>query len=480
MENRTLSGTRPPRLWNRLWIKLAVFGIFGVVLTHSLHLVVANRTTSAALVLGLQQEGRALAQIVARQGANALLLGDRVTLHELVAAAAGSGDVGYCFIQRGDQVVASSFDTGMPRALLSLVHHEEPIVVRNGNVRYLDIAQPMLTGGRATVRIGMNLHVLGPPRRQLSISLGTLALGVIISGILAAFIVGRRIARPVDKMVTALQSLDPAKRPEPLVESAPDEFGLLTRQVNEMRDRLYQAHQQQERARQEQMQTEKLASLGTLVAGVAHEVNNPLAGLKSCLEHLKRQDLPAGRREEYLQIMGEALDRIQGVVRQLLNFARIRPPRSTPQRMDELMARASGLVKPMLGASHITLLAEPGDHADTVVEVDKGQLDQALLNLLLNGIHVTPRGGELRLVACRRGDLVGLQVLDRGPGIPMALRDKVVDPFFTTKPEGQGTGLGLSVTRGIAEAHGGELTFDFPLDGGTAATIWLPVSESGE
>jgi len=479
VEDRPLSGPehspRRPRFWNRLWIKLAAFGIIGVVLTHSIHLVVANRTTSSALALGLQQEGRSLAQMVARQGANALLLGDRVALHELVEAAAASNDVGYCFIQRGDKVMASTFHDGTPKELVALSGHDQPVVVTNGNDRYLDIAQPMLTGERGTVRIGMNLHVLGPPRRRLSISLGMLALGVILSGVLAAFAVGKRMARPVDRMVQALQTLDPARKPQPLPDAAPDEFGILTRQVNEVRARLHGAYLQEERSRREQAQTEKLASLGTLVAGVAHEVNNPLAGMKSCLGHLSRKDLPVQRREQYLQLMAEGLERIQGVVQQLLNFARARPPRRTPSTIGELMESAAALVGPVIATSHITLRQEPDGLEDIRVKVDRGQLDQALLNLLLNGIHVTPRGGVLRLGASRHDGKVGIHVRDLGPGIPRALREKVVDPFFTTKPEGEGTGLGLSVTRGIAEAHGGELTFEFPPAGGTIATFWLPV-----
>lgn len=479
MEERPLSPAtsraRGVLLRNRLWVKLAVFAIVGVILTHSIHLVVANRTTSASLALGLLQEGRALAQMVARQGANALLLGDRVALHELVVAAAVSGDVGYCFIQKGDQVVASSFPDGTPAELLSLERHEEPLVVRNGGIRFLDISHPMLTGGLGTVRIGMNLHVLGPPRRRLSISLGSLALGVILSGILAAFAVGRRIARPVNRLVHAMQSLDPTKRPEPLPDTAPDEFGLLTRHVNEMRVRLYLANREQEVARREQMQTEKLASLGTLVAGVAHEVNNPLAGLKSCLGHLKRPDLPSVRREEYHELMGEALDRIQGVVQNLLNFARVGSPQRTPQIVGELITQVAAVVGPIIATSKISLRVEPDDQSELVVEVDKGQITQALVNLLLNGIHVTPWGGALRIGTTVRDGQVGIMVQDLGPGIPSALLAKIEDPFFTTKPEGQGTGLGLSVTRGIAEAHGGDLTFESPPQGGTVATLWLLV-----
>jgi signal transduction histidine kinase len=98
---------------------------------------------------------------------------------------------------------------------------------------------------------------------------------------------------------------------------------------------------------------------------------------------------------------------------------------------------------------------------------------QALLNLLLNAAYVTPDGGEIRIRHRERPGQRGISVEDDGPGIPAAVRSRVTDPFFSTKPEGEGTGLGLSVCRTVAESHGGELAFDFP-ERGTAVTIWLP------
>jgi signal transduction histidine kinase len=107
------------------------------------------------------------------------------------------------------------------------------------------------------------------------------------------------------------------------------------------------------------------------------------------------------------------------------------------------------------------------------VEVDPDQVGQALINLILNAAHATPDGGLVEIGFLERGALAGVTVRDEGEGIPVAIRSQIEDPFFTTKPEGEGTGLGLSVTRGIAVAHGGDLTYDFP-ERGTTVTLWLP------
>ncbi len=113
------------------------------------------------------------------------------------------------------------------------------------------------------------------------------------------------------------------------------------------------------------------------------------------------------------------------------------------------------------------------------VDADPRQMGQALLNLVLNAAYVTPDGGRIIVRLRRRAGAVGIAVIDRGPGIPEGIRDRILDPFFSTKPEGEGTGLGLSVTRAIVDSHRGELEFDCPPEGGTIATIWLPESKGG-
>ena len=107
--------------------------------------------------------------------------------------------------------------------------------------------------------------------------------------------------------------------------------------------------------------------------------------------------------------------------------------------------------------------------------MDAGQVEQALVNLLLNAAYVTPDDGLIRVRTRVRDGMAGVEIQDEGPGIPEDILDKVEDPFFTTKPEGKGTGLGLSVTRSIVDAHQGELEFDLPDGGGTTVTLWFPL-----
>jgi signal transduction histidine kinase len=220
------------------------------------------------------------------------------------------------------------------------------------------------------------------------------------------------------------------------------------------------------------VETERLAAMGSLVAGVAHEVNNPLAGLKNCVRRLERPDLPDPKRREYLALMEEGLVRIEGVVRELLEFGRPHPPRLEPVAASRLASDTIALMRPLLERRSVRLVLL-GEKDDTTLLADRRVLEQALVNLVLNAAYVTSDGGEIRLRLRRQEGRGGIAVEDDGPGIPAEVRERMLDPFFSTKPEGEGTGLGLSVTRTITDAHGGELTFDFPQRGGTVATVWL-------
>ncbi len=462
----------------RLWAKLALFGAAGVAATHSLHLVIGRDVATAAVVSAHDELGHAVARQVAHQAADAVLLDDRVALQDLVSGAVAGGRVSYCFIERNGTLLASSFADATPAALVGLRRGgarpaSAPIVVRAGAQRYLDVAAPVLDGSAGWVRLGVDLRPLEETRYRLGSLLGLLSLCVIAGGVVAALLVGRRVARPVGELLSAADDFDPRRDVKPVTVRGDDEFAELAVRFNEMMARLRAAEEQHQATVRKSAASERLVALGALVAGVSHEVNNPLAGLKNCLGALRKGELPAARRTEYLGLMGESLDRIEHIVRRLLDFGRPRALALQEEAPERLLRTAVELVRPAAKERGVEVREVPSDDAGGArVRADRVQVGQAMLNLVLNALYVTPRGGEVRLKVRRRAGLCGLAVEDDGPGIPVELRERVLDPFVTTKPEGEGTGLGLTVTRTIVDAHGGELTFEFP-GRGTVATVWL-------
>ncbi|ACG74470.1 integral membrane sensor signal transduction histidine kinase [Anaeromyxobacter sp. K] len=467
---------RLPRL--RLWVKLALLAAVGVVVMHAAHLALGNRIATRAIAEEEEVLGRTIARLVAEQAADPVLLGDPVTLFELVSSAARDegGHVAYCFIVRDGRVVATSFAGATPARLVALrpAGDQLPVVVASGNRRVLDLVEPILDGSLGEVRLGLDLGTVQRARRQLAVHLGLLAVGIAAAGLAAALLMGRSIARPIEEVLAVADRFDPS-RDEPVPALPPRggrEIAVLRDRFHRMLLRLRAAHEEQVRVRQKSVQTERLAALGSLVAGVAHEVNNPLAGLKNCVRRLERGDLPPAKEREYFSLMGEGLQRIEEVVQQLLEFGRPHPPRLEPIAASRLAQETLALVRPALDQRRVAATLLGGEDVAPVL-ADRRLAEQAVLNLLLNAGYVTPDGGALRVRLVRRDGMVGIAVEDDGPGIPQEVRDRILDPFFSTKPEGEGTGLGLSVTRTILDAHGGELTFDFPARGGTVATAWF-------
>jgi signal transduction histidine kinase len=221
-------------------------------------------------------------------------------------------------------------------------------------------------------------------------------------------------------------------------------------------------------------QSEKLAALGELVAGVAHEVNNPLAGISAFAQLLQEDTLTAEQREAVQMIKREA-DRAVAVIRDLLTFARKSGPRYVAVDMNALIEQTLRLRQYGLRTAgvEVELRLEPKLRP---LHGDDRQLQQVLLNLIVNAEHAMTQSPRrtLRLRTVNDGPRVVIEVSDSGVGMPPELQARIFEPFFTTKGEGKGTGLGLSVSYGIVHTHGGTLEVESAPGGGSTFRIILP------
>jgi signal transduction histidine kinase len=248
----------------------------------------------------------------------------------------------------------------------------------------------------------------------------------------------------------------------------------------------------QKRLEQQLIRSDKLASLGTLVAGIAHEINNPLgiiAGYSEALLDRARDESLAGIREfedfpEYLKTIHNEIFRCKTILKSLLEFAR--PSGGTFREIDinELIKEVLLLLKHRTARLKHTLELNL-DRDVPKIYADAGSLRQLLMNLLLNAIYFTPEGGSIsikteldeapqepRFNGCPQR--VRLSVTDTGTGIPVYLIGKIFDPFFTTKPVGEGTGLGLTICHKIVEEHGGAIDVESEPGKGATFIITLP------
>lgn len=232
-----------------------------------------------------------------------------------------------------------------------------------------------------------------------------------------------------------------------------------------------------ERQREALHQREKLAALGSLLAGVSHELNNPLSVVVARAVMLEEQGHPATRAAAAK--IRTAAERCARIVRTFLAMARQQPPERGPVAINEVVSAALDMTAYAVRTSGIQVTPDLAQDLPPIL-ADADQLHQVLLNLIVNAQYVLQeRPGPRRIRVTTRFDraagAVRVAVADNGPGIPEHLRARVFEPYFTTKPSGLGTGVGLAVSHGIVEAHGGTLTLDCPEMGGAVFTITLPV-----
>lgn len=224
------------------------------------------------------------------------------------------------------------------------------------------------------------------------------------------------------------------------------------------------------------LQTEKIASLGRLAAGVAHEINNPLAGILIYAEILKRDLQENSTVQENIEVIINQTVRCQQIVTRLLEFSRQSLGQKTLFDLNEIINRCVDLLSNQSLFLNIEILRDLDPDLPQIIG-DPGQLQQVFANLLLNAADAMRGRGKIAIASrpASDGDGVILTIADTGPGIPLEIRDKIFEPFFTTKPPGKGTGLGLSIVYGVLQRHGGTIEVANGPEGGTIFTVELPL-----
>jgi signal transduction histidine kinase len=227
----------------------------------------------------------------------------------------------------------------------------------------------------------------------------------------------------------------------------------------------------------------KLISLGTIAAGVAHEIRNPLASIRTFAQLMPERMEDPEFKNEFSQLVVKDVDRITKVIETMLDFARPTPVTIEANPVNDLVDEAALLMQSRFKSKHIDLTKT--FHGNHVVKVDKQQILQVLVNLLNNAVDALPEQGKIRISTGvrphegaseggRNGKFAVIEVTDNGVGIPNAMRNRLFDPFFTTKHDG--TGLGLSISQKIVRDHGGAITVSSIEGKGTTFQISLPVS----
>ncbi|AKG53612.1 sensory box sensor histidine kinase-response regulator [Dehalogenimonas sp. WBC-2] len=237
------------------------------------------------------------------------------------------------------------------------------------------------------------------------------------------------------------------------------------------------AETEQQQLREKAEISSRLAAVGEMAAGIAHEINNPLTGVIGFSELLLgRKDLPPDIREE-LEIINDGSQRVKDIVRRMLTFARQDKPSKSAVSIIELLEHALGLRSYVLRTANIEVVKNYDSDLPWVT-ADAGQLQQVFLNMIVNAEYAMKKAHDKGILTIKTESLVDyirISIADDGTGIPKEIQDKLFQPFFTTKNPGEGTGLGLSLSLGIIQEHGGKISVDSEQGKGTTFNIDLPI-----
>ena len=300
-------------------------------------------------------------------------------------------------------------------------------------------------------------------------------ISALVPNLILVLLVLRTISRPLQRITLAAVKVTKGDYgTEVDLRRSNDEIGLLADSFNEMSRKMASDIEEMKRLNSHLIRTEKLAATGTLAAGVAHEVNNPLASISSLIQMMQsREDLP-GPVQDNLAIISSQIRRIAQVTKDMTNFAKARPAIRTLVNVNKVAEESIRLASFDRSFQDLKVVTELSNDIDLLV-ADEDQIQQVFLNLLLNASEAMPDGGELKISSSQSNGEITISIADSGNGIDPSTASQMFDPFFSTKAAGKGTGLGLAVCYGIVNAHEGKIEVVENQPKGTIFRVILPV-----
>jgi two-component system NtrC family sensor kinase len=367
---------------------------------------------------------------------------------------------------------------------------------------FMDLARPpgllrsftpvTVNGRRGAIEIIELLTEQRQHVRQTVVNTAVATGAITLAFLVVAMAMGRRlVGRPVEQLVGLAHRVGQGDLEARVHLRQEDELATLANAMNQMAGELSSARAQVDAETAARVATlehlrhsDRLATVGKLASGMAHELGTPLNVVLGRAKMIASGEAEGEEVPEYARIISQQVQHMTGIIRQLLDFARRRQPQRTPEDLTWLVERTLTLLRPLATRRHLTLALEaPGP---IFLEVDAGQLQQALTNLIVNGIQAMKQAGTLRVRLGREravppadlgepeAEWVRLDVRDEGEGIAPEVLPHVFEPFFTTKDVGEGTGLGLSVSYGLIRDHGGWISVSSEPGRGSCFSIFLP------
>lgn len=377
----------------------------------------------------------------------------------------------YSFSLLGQQVDENSYFSERKR----LVDQESGQILR-----ILEVEVPIFVKGSpdrwGSIKIGLSLEETRKEMRETRLMLILIGSVGLLIGVLGALLLAKRITGPLKKLVEATVKISKGHFSQRINITSQDEIGNLARSFNKMSRQLLQARKKEEAANQKLIQAEKLASIGRISAGIAHEIRNPLTSVKLNIQKLMQSDNLDEVEKEHLNISQEGIKYMEKSIKDLLDFTRASELELARFSIEQILEESVKTLADSLALKKVTLKRNFRDELPQVL-VDGDKLRQVFLNILRNAYEAVDEGGEitisLSLLKERFRKIIKVVISDNGCGIPNKEKDVIFELFYTTKTTG--IGLGLAIARKIIEQHNGSIQLSENAKKGTSFEILIPV-----
>ena len=300
------------------------------------------------------------------------------------------------------------------------------------------------------------------------------ALSILVAASIMLLFFDRLVTRPLQVLTKAMAVFPEKKQELPSPANKQDEIGNLTASFVELCGRLEVSRQALAIAHEQGFRAEKLAALGQLTAGIAHEINNPLAGMLNCVKIMEKEPDNLELHARYLPLVHKGLRRVELTRRQLLKYGRVEPLQIRQVDIDAVILDCLEL----LGHRLHNIIVDLDLGFNNLCCIDNEAIKQIVMNMALNAIQAMPEGGRLQIASREENGALILVITDTGTGISEEVQKKIFDPFFTTKEVGEGTGLGLAVTLALVQRLGGQIDVVSQPGKGSTFTTTLPLERT--
>ncbi len=476
------------KLFIPIFWKFTIGIIIIVTIFGSLNLFISTNLLYKSLESEIQKRGILIAKSLATRAINPIMYKDIASLYSYIEDMKKlDSSIAYIFIlDDNGQVLAHTFTKNLPYEILGAnvltKGEQEQIVIiqdiKNKKNIIRDIAIPILNGWLGTVRVGIYETNINKDIQRNRRTIIFMVLLFLILGIIAAFFFSIYITIPISNIAHISEKISIDSVNKDLLTNKSydlykiiqnkigirDEINILTEKFYEMLKRLENAYKELKLSHSSLVQSEKMSSLGTLTAGIIHEINNPIAGIQNCLYRISKAPENIKQNKEYIEMMDESIKKIKQVLNRLLNFSRKEELSLKEINIIDVIENSIKLVEYKLKKNNIKIIREYNQDKESI-QGSPVHLEQVLINLLLNSIDAINEKrkkkkeyiGIITISLEKISENIFVSIEDNGTGIKQEYFDDIFNPFYTSKDINEGTGMGLSVCYNIVKEHNGEI-----------------------